>query len=359
MSKTLPVNPELSAREAGLRYVDTAKPGFTRHRAGRGFFYRDTHGDKIENQAHLKRIRALVIPPAWNEVWICPSPNGHIQATGKDERGRKQYIYHPRWREFRDEAKYDRLIDFAEMLPSIRQRVDRELSKPGLAREKVIAAVVSLLEKTLIRIGNESYAKENHSFGLTTLRDRHAAIHGSTITFSFKGKSGVEHNVDLTDRRLARIIKQTQELPGQDLVQYIDDTGEHQPVSSDDVNQFLKEVTGQDFTAKDFRTWAGTVLAASELATFEPPSSTTAANKDIVAAIDAVAKQLGNTRAICRACYVHPEILEAYLDHDVVSQSDAVDLRPDDSPLGKTDLSPQEKEVLAFLKRRAKATNRN
>lgn len=348
-------NPELSAREAGLRYVDTSKPGITRHRAGKGFSYRDTQDKRIESKTQRDRIASLVIPPAWEDVWICTSPNGHIQATGIDARNRKQYIYHPRWRTFRDEAKYDHLIAFAEALPGIRQHVDKQLRRPGLPREKVVATVISLLEKTLIRVGNKSYAKDNQSFGLTTLRDKHAEVNGSTIEFSFRGKSGIEHTIDLKDNRLARIIKQTQDLPGQELVQYIDQNGKHQPVSSDDVNMFLKDLTGRDFTAKDFRTWAGTVLAASELSSFEPPETKTASNKDIVAAIDTVAKQLGNTRSICRACYVHPDILEAYLEREVISPDDAIDLDPGDPPLGETDLSPYEKTVLGFLKKRSKA----
>jgi DNA topoisomerase-1 len=355
MASSLIADPETSVREIGLRYVDSSQPGFTRHRAGKGFYYRDTSGKKIEKGTHLDRIKALVIPPAWEKVWICPTANGHIQATGFDARGRKQYLYHARWREWRDETKYHHLIEFAETLPHIRQEVDRQLRRPGLPREKVLAAVVSLLEKTLIRIGNESYARENKSFGLTTLRDRHAEVNGDTVSFSFRGKSGIEHTVDLRDRRLARIIKATQDLPGQELVQYLDEEGKHVPVTSDDVNTFLREITGKDFTAKDFRTWGGTVLAASELASLPAPETKTQADRDIVAAIDAVAKQLGNTRAVCRSCYVHPEVMEAWLEHDVIAMKDAADLEEGDSPLGDAGLSPHEQAVLAFLKTREKA----
>lgn len=354
MAQTLPANPEVTVKEAGLRYVDTARPGITRHRAGKGFFYRDPHGNRITDRKLLERIKALVIPPAWEQVWICPSDRGHLQATGIDTKGRKQYLYHPKWREWRDEAKYHRLIDFAEALPTIREDVDRQLRRQGLPKEKVVAAVVSLLEKTLIRVGNEAYAKENKSFGLTTLRDRHAEVTGETIHFAFRGKAGIEHRIDLKDRRLARIIKQTQDLPGQELVQYLDADGNHIPITSDDVNTYLREVTGSDFTAKDFRTWAGTVLAASELAAMEPSETKTAANKEIVAAIDSVAKQLGNTRTICRACYVHPEVLQAYLEKEVISADEAVELDPAESPLGTLGLSPYEAAVLRFLKKRAK-----
>jgi DNA topoisomerase-1 len=359
MQQTLPPNPELSAREAGLRYVDASRPGITRHRAGKGFFYRDSKGERIGKDQVLDRVKSLAIPPAWTDVWICSSANGHLQATGIDARGRKQYIYHPQWRAYRDEAKYHRLIEFAETLPHIRQEVDTQLRRKGLPREKMVAAVVSLLEKTLIRIGNRSYAKENRSFGLTTLRDRHVEVNGETIHFSFRGKAGIEHTVDLKDRRLARIIKATQDLPGQELVQYVDEAGNHVPITSDDVNRFLKDITGRDFTAKDFRTWAGTVLSASELAAMDPPDSETAANRNIVAAIDSVAKQLGNTRSICRACYVHPDVLAAYLEQEVIPVEDRVDFDSGDSPLGTTELTAYEQAVLRFLKKRAREASRD
>jgi DNA topoisomerase-1 len=353
MTTSLPTNPELAAREAGLRYVDPSSPGISRRRAGKGFTYLDANGERITDDRVRERILSLVIPPAWTDVWMCPSPNGHIQATGLDDRGRKQYIYHPKWREFRDEAKYHQLIDFAEALPKIRAEIDTALRRKGLPRDKVIAAVVSLLEKTLIRVGNASYAKENHSFGLTTLRNRHVDVNGETITFRFRGKSGIEQMVDLKDRRLAGIIRKTQELPGQELVQYLDEDGNPAPITSDDVNQFLKDVTGREFTAKDFRTWGGTVLAAMELAIMPAESPTGTPERDIVSAIDAVAKQLGNTRAVCRSCYVHPEIVEAYLEGQTIAPKVAMTSSESDLPFGDIDLSPIERAVLRLLKKRS------
>jgi DNA topoisomerase-1 len=347
------VEPEVVAQEAGLRYADSSRPGYTRRRAGTGFWYRDTRGERITDKAKIERIRKLAIPPAWTDVWICPSPNGHVQATGLDARGRKQYIYHPRWREWRDEAKYHRLVAFAETLPLIRRAVEAGLRRKGLPKEKVVAAVVSLLQKTLVRVGNDSYARDNRSYGLTTLRDRHVEVSGSTIHFAFRGKAGIDHRIDLEDRRLARIVKQTQDLPGQELFQYVADDGEVVDITSDDVNTWLREVSGEDFTAKDFRTWAGTVLAATELAMLEPPASQTASNRDIVGVIDRVAKHLGNTRAICRSCYVHPEVLAAYAEQEVIAEGGALRLEPGELPFGRLELSECEKAVLAFLKRRA------
>ena len=353
MTESLPTNPEIAALEAGLRYADPASPGITRVRSGKGFSYRDRNGERISDKRLRQRIRDLVIPPAWSGVWICPSPNGHIQATGLDARGRRQYVYHRKWREFRDEVKYHQLIKFAEALPEIRKAVDSALRKKGLPREKVTAAVVSLLEKTLIRVGNASYAKKNKSFGLTTLRNRHVVVNGETMTFHFRGKSGVDHSVDLKDRRLAGIIRKTQELPGQELVQYVNEDGGHVAVTSDDVNRFLKDVTGQEFTAKDFRTWGGTVLAAMELGSIAPSSTLGVPEKSIVAAIDAVSKQLGNTRAICRACYVHPEILEAFLEGEVISSKMMVNTSEAELPFGELELSTIEKAVLQLLKKRS------
>lgn len=305
---------EEAATEAGLRYVLDSSPGISRHRAGKGFYYRTSKGEKVTDERTLKRIRSLAIPPAWNEVWIAPSPNAHLQATGRDAKGRKQYRYHARWAEIRDQTKYDHIIEFAKCLPAIRARVDQDLSKPGLPKEKVLAALVKLLETTLIRVGNDQYAKENKSYGLTTMRDRHADIHGSTITFSFTGKSGIDHEIELSNRRLANIVRRCQELPGQQLFQYLDEDGVRQSVDSADVNEYLKEISGHNFTAKDFRTWAGTRLAAEALAGFEisPDESTSTSN--IVAAIETVSKQLGNTPAICRKCYVHPDIIKAYME---------------------------------------------
>jgi len=312
-------DPELSAREAGLRYVHTDRPGITRHRAGKGYFYRDADGERITDKGTIARIKALAIPPAWTDVWICASANGHIQATGRDAKGRKQYRYHPRWREVRDETKYEHVLAFGRALPEIRSRVDLDLRKQGLPKEKVLAAIVRLLETTLIRIGNDQYARENKSFGLTTMRDRHAEIEGSTVTFAFNGKSGIEHEVELNDRRLARIVKQCQDIPGQELFQYLDDDGGRQTVSSDDVNTYLREISGADFTAKDFRTWAGTKLAAEVLAEFESFDSETAAKKNVVAAIERVAARLGNTTTICRKCYVHPAVIDAYMEGSTVA----------------------------------------
>ncbi|MEO8078402.1 MAG: DNA topoisomerase IB [Acidobacteriota bacterium] len=294
--------------------MDDAKPGIRRLRRGSSFHYVGTNGKLIRNQEELCRIRALVIPPAWTEVWVCPDPRGHLQATGRDARGRKQYRYHPRWREVRDETKYHRMIGFAQALPAIRRHTAADLRRPGLSREKVLAAVVQLLEKTLIRVGNDEYAKENQSFGLTTMRDGHVEVKGARVRFAFRGKSGVEHDIDLNNRRLARTIKACREIPGYDLFQYYDEGGEPHAIGSGEVNAYLKEVAGQDFTSKDFRTWAGTVLAAQLLKDFESFTSDTEARRNIVKAVESVAKRLGNTRAVCRKCYIHPAVFDAYLD---------------------------------------------
>ena len=283
-------------------------------RRGKAFTYVDAGGRPVRAAAELARIRGLVIPPAWTEVWICTDPRGHLQATGRDARGRKQYRYHPKWRQVRDETKYDRVIGFARVLPVIRRKTSDHLKRQGLPREKVLATVVQLLEKTLIRVGNDEYARSNRSYGLTTMRDGHVEVKGALVRFSFRGKSGVEHEIDLNDRRLARIVKQCRDLPGYVLFQYEDEDGRRQTVGSEEVNTYLKEVTGQDLTSKDFRTWAGTVLAAQLLREFEPFGSGAQAKKNIVAAVEMVAKKLGNTRAVCRRCYIHPAIFDAYLD---------------------------------------------
>lgn len=308
-----PPNPKESAQAAGLRYVTDARPGIRRIRAGRGFRYVDPAGKTIKDPETLRRIRSLVIPPAWVGVWICPTPNGHLQATGRDARGRKQSRYHPKWREVRDETKYERMVLFAQALPLIRARVKEDLAKQGLPREKVLATIVSLMEQTHIRVGNEEYAKENGSYGLTTLRNKHVDVQGSKVTFSFQGKSKVHHTVSLQDRRLARIVKQCSDLPGYELFQYVDEDGTRHSVDSSDVNDYLREITGQHFTAKDFRTWAGTVLACDLLRELGPFESATQAKKNVVEAIKKVAAKLGNTPAVCRKCYVHPAVLEAYL----------------------------------------------
>jgi DNA topoisomerase I len=307
--------PPDSAKVAGLRYVcDSRTPGIRRIGRNNRFRYVDANGRSVADAAVLKRIKALAIPPAWTSVWICTDPVGHLQATGRDARGRKQYRYHPRWRDVRDEVKYGNLIAFAHALPRIRQRTTAHLKKSGLPREKVLAAVVQLLEKTFIRIGNEEYAKQNGSVGLTTMRDQHAKISGSTVRFEFRGKSGIQHTVDLHDQRLARIVKACRELPGYELFQYMDEQGTRQVIDSADVNTYLREISGEDFTAKDFRTWAGTILAAEAVAAAGRFSSIAHAKRTIARAVEAVAKRLGNTKAVCRKSYIHPAIFEAYLD---------------------------------------------
>jgi DNA topoisomerase I len=305
-------DPEESAESAGLRYVNDASPGFRRHRAGRGFRYVGPDGGRLRDRATLERIRRLAIPPAYTDVWICPSPNGHLQATGRDARGRKQYRYHPRWRAVRDETKYGRMLAFSEALPRLRARLEHDLALPGLPREKVLATVVRLLECTAIRVGNDEYAKSNRSFGLTTLRDHHVEISGSSLHFEFRGKSGKVHRVDLSNRRLARIVARCQAVPGAELFQYVDEEGERVSIGSGDVNGYLREITGEEFSAKDFRTWAGTLQAVAALEATGPASSEREARSAIVHAIDAVAEQLNNTRAVCRKYYVHPIVLESY-----------------------------------------------
>ena len=299
---------------AGLRYVSEDLAGIRRRRAGRGFVYLDADGRRVRDAETLRRIHALVIPPAWRDVWISSAPNGHIQAVGRDARGRKQYRYHARWRAVRDETKYTRMLVFARALPRVRAQVARDLARPGLPREKVLATVVRLLETTLIRIGNQEYARANKSFGLTTLRTRHVDVAGSEMRFEFRGKGGKTHAVGVRDPRVARVVRRLQDLPGQELFQYVDEDGERQTVDSADVNAYLREVTGDDFTAKDFRTWAGTVLAALALAEVRAFGTAREAKRNVVRAIERVASRLGNTPAICRKSYVHPEVLNAYLD---------------------------------------------
>jgi DNA topoisomerase-1 len=309
---TTPVD---SAKSAGLRYVsDDRLPGIRRKRIGKAFTYMNADGTPFRDAEEIRRIKSLVIPPAWTDVWICPIPNGHIQATARDAKGRKQYRYHPRWRTVRDVTKYDRMTAFGQILPLIRRRAEQDLARPGLPRKKILAAVVRLLESTLIRVGNEEYARQNDSFGLTTMRDHHVDVSGSTLRFAFRGKSGIQHSVDLTDRRLARVVKRSQDLPGQELFQYLDKKGKHHSIGSSDVNEYLREITKQDFTAKDFRTWAGTVLAATALQEFEAWNSKAQAKRNVVRAIESVAKRLGNTKAVCKKCYIHPAILNTYLD---------------------------------------------
>jgi DNA topoisomerase-1 len=302
--------PQGAAKAAGLRYVSDAEPGFSRQRTRTGFRYLSPAGKVLRDPQTLARIRRLVIPPAWEDVWICVREDGHLQATGRDARGRKQYRYHPRWREVRDETKYGRMLAFAKALPRIRRRVNQDLALPGLPREKVLATVVRLLEATRIRVGNEEYARTNDSFGLTTLRTRQVRVNGSTMSFRFRGKSGVQHSVALNDPKLAAIVRRMRDLPGYELFQYVDEAGETRAVDSADVNEYLKTVAGEEFTSKDFRTWAGTVLAAQALHALEPP----AGKQKLAQAIEAVARQLGNTKAVCRKCYIHPAVIDSYLD---------------------------------------------
>ncbi len=307
-----------SARAAGLRYVSDAMPGVRREQASRGFSYIDANGELIRDRAARRRFKALAIPPAWTDVWICPDPNGHIQVTARDSKGRKQYRYHPKYREVRDETKFDRMLEFSKVLPQIREHVERDMSLPDLPRRKVLAAVVCLLEKTLIRIGSDEYAKGNKSFGLTTLRRRHAEVSGWKIKFEFKGKSGKARSVSITDRRLANIVQHCQTLPGQELFKYFDEDGKRQTVDSGDINEYLKEITGGDYTAKDFRTWAGTVHAATTLRELGPTASDREAKSNVVHAIDHVAERLGNTRAVCRKYYIHPGVIDSYLEGRVL-----------------------------------------
>src|SRR5213592_1647665 len=323
-----------AAEDAGLRYVSDNRSGYTRRANNGESEYLDTEGKRIRDEQRLLRIKRLAIPPAWTDVWICPSPTGHIQATGRDARRRKQYRYHERWRELRDENKFGRLADFAKALPRIRRRVAHEMRLPGLPREKVLATVVRLLERTFIRIGNAEYARENKSFGLTTMKDRHVEVKGAKLRFRFRGKSGREHEVDVTDRHIATIVSKCQDLPGQDLFQYVDDEGEVRNVTSQDVNDYLREITNENFTAKDFRTWAGTVLAAIALGAQGESETKKQAKANVKTAIGAVAELLGNTPVICRKCYVHPAIVKAYLSGkripgvgEAIKNTNNIDLR--------------------------------
>jgi DNA topoisomerase I len=341
------LDPAQTAKLVGLRYVTDDEPGFRREKSGDDFRYLDPDGKIIRDEAVLDRIKSLAIPPAWTDVWICKSENGHLQATGRDVRHRKQHRYHPRWREVRDETKYLQMIAFAKALPKIRRRVEEDLGLPGFPRNKVLATVVRLLEVSLIRVGNEEYAKENHSYGLTTMKDRHVEVSGSKLHFHFRGKSGKKHEIDIRDRRLAKVVKGCQDLPGQELFQYIDEEGQPRKVESDDVNAYLREITGEEFTAKCFRTWAGTVLAAQALREFERFDSKTEAKKNIVQAIENVSQRLGNTPAICKKCYVHPAILESYMDQKLVETlGQRAEREVLDSP---QKLPAEEAVVMAFL----------
>jgi DNA topoisomerase-1 len=348
MSSNAPAtDPAEAAQDAGLVYTSDSEPGIHRLRKGRGFVYTAIDGRPLRDRATLERIKSLAIPPAWKHVWICARPRGHLQATGRDARGRKQFRYHPTWRKTRDADKYAKLVHFARSLPRLRARVAKDLRRSGLPRERVIATIVKLLETTFLRIGNEEYARDNGSFGLTTLRDRHVKVKGATVRFVFRGKSGRDIEVGLTDHRVAKVVKRCEELPGQMLFQYIDEEGARRQVNSDDVNGYLREVTGEDFTAKDFRTWAGTVLAVAALREAADFDSDTAATRNVAAAIDEVARKLGHTRAICRRSYVHPAVIDSYLDGSLRNalQSERLD---------RGRLRVPEKAALAVLKRAAR-----
>jgi DNA topoisomerase-1 len=341
------VDPKDAAQTAGLRYVTDARPGIRRRKSGKGFAYTRADGSRLREPDVLKRIKSLAIPPAWTDVWICPFTDGHVQATGRDAKGRKQYRYHPRFREVRDSTKYEHVVAFADVLPTIRAKVREHMSLRGLPREKVLATVIHLLEITLIRVGNDDSARQNNSYGLTTLKTRHAAVNGNEVRFRFTGKSG---SLRVKDRRIAKIIRECQELPGQELLQYLDDEGRPQDVTSSDVNAYLKEITGEDITAKDFRTWAGTVLAALALNEMKSFDSAAQAKRNLRAAIENVAARLGNTPTICRKCYVHPDVLTSYLDGKLILQiKQAVENELRDALSG---LQPEEAAVLAMLRGR-------
>ncbi|WP_448096205.1 DNA topoisomerase IB [Luteibacter yeojuensis] len=346
-------NPERAhAKAAGLVYVCDTDPGMTRCKRGRSFQYLDADGKPVTDPSVLQRIRSLAIPPAYSNVWICTNERGHLQATGRDVRGRKQYRYHPRWRSTRDRGKFERILEFGEALPKLRRRLRKDLALPGLPRDKVLALVVSLLEETMIRVGNDSYAKQNNSYGLTTLRSRHVALRRGRIMFHFRGKSGLWRDVELDDRRLVKVVRRVQELPGQRLFQYVDDEGDCQPVDSGMVNDYLREATGGEFTAKDFRTWGGTVQAVAVLgATTLPGDGGDRALKAILAsAVKQVATVLGNTPAVCRASYIHPEVFSGWLEGELHRRIPEAALR-----------FPRKLETLtlAFLRRRLRVANRS
>lgn len=342
------------ARQAGLRYVDDTMPGYSRELVDDEFRYRDTAGKLLQDETDIQRIRKLAIPPAYTDVWISPYKNSHLQATGRDARGRKQYRYHAAWREQRDATKYNRMLAFGHALPKLRRRVQRDLARKTLCREKILALIVQLLESTLIRVGNDEYARTNQSYGLTTMRHRHVAIAGSRLVFRFRGKSGQQHEIALTDKKLARIIKRCRELPGQELFQYVDAEGERRAISSGDVNDYIREIAGDEFSAKDFRTWAGTLLTAGTLNAMEPFASATEAKQNTQTAIKEVACLLGNTPAVCRKCYVHPAILDAYLAQ---SLQEVIAL-PGNGAEKYRGLRKEEKWLLHFLQREARAAKK-
>jgi len=356
-----PLAPSASAAAAGLRYVNDGRTSGIRRLGSTRVRYVDQHGRAVTSRQVLDRIKALAVPPAWTSVWICPDPLGHLQATGRDARGRKQYRYHARWRQVRDDVKYGRLLEFAAALPALRDRVAADLRRNGLPREKVLATVVALLEKTLIRVGNEEYARANRSYGLTTMRDGHATVKSGAIRFEFKGKSGIAHSVGVADARLARIVKACRDLPGYELFQYVDERNERCAVGSADVNDYLRQACGEAFTAKDFRTWAGTVLVARALADTREaglktgghavPASAAAAKRAVVRAIEAAAQRLGNTVAVCRKSYVHPAVVEGFLEGDVIATTRRA------PPKGHR-LTADEAAVARLIDRRTRASRR-
>ena len=340
-----------AASQAGLRYVTDGVRGISRQRAGTGWTYFAPNGQRIEEKEVRKRLNGLAIPPAWTDVWICPDPDGHIQATARDARGRKQYRYHQSYREARDQSKFRRMLEFSEVLPALREGIERDLRAPDLSRRQLLATVVRLLDRTLIRVGNDEYVRENRSYGLTTLRRRHVTVDGTMLRFSFRGKSGVEHTIAVADPRLAKIVQRCRDLPGEELFRYVDSNRKRQLVSSDDVNAYLRELTDREITAKDFRTWGGTMLAAVELRRLGPAASRREADRNVIAAIDAVAERLGNTRAVCRKYYVHPALLQAYLLGHIVPQPPALARRARRKQPGAA-LRRDEVLVLQFLQER-------
>lgn len=339
-------DPETAAREAGLKYVADDEPGIARRRRGKGWSYHRPDGELIADADEKERLQGLAIPPAWTDVWICPDPRGHLQATGRDDRGRKQYRYHPDWRAVRDVAKYARMVPFGRSLPKIRRTVSGNLRREGLPRKKVLAAAVRLLDRTLVRVGNTEYARENDSYGLTTLRDKHVEFNGTGFRLSFRGKGGKRVEVEVDDPRLAEVVKRCRDVPGYELFQYYDEEGRKRPIESGDVNEYLREIADEEFSAKDFRTWAGTLYAAAELITCGPCDDEKQREKNVREAIEKVADRLGNTAAVCRSCYVHPVVIERYVDGTLVDA-----LRPSGWPeVEKTPgLTREESAVLALL----------
>ena len=350
-------DPVESAKAAGLRYTPDSKPGIQRRPWRKAFRYIAVDGSPLRDVEALGRIKSLAIPPAWKDVWICPNANGHLQATGRDAKGRKQNRYHPRWREVRDETKYERMLLFGKALPTIRERVEDDLAAVGLPRRKVLATIVRLMETTFMRVGNEEYARENRSYGLTTMRGKHVHVEGSTITFKFAGKSGVKHNINVSDRKLANIIRKCQDIPGYELFQYLDSDGEHHSIDSSDVNEYLREISGQDFTAKDFRTWAGTILACIMLREFQQFETDREAKKNVVRAIEAVAARLGNTPSVCRKCYVHPAVFECYMSGAMlkVAKQRVDQALEDEQEEVRDELRKEEAAVMQLLQKRLEA----